>query len=131
MSAELTLNALEQALWARRVTEGLIHHSDPPKQYLSIRYTERLCENTNAPEDRLNDLVDYLLNNVKVIWLTAASDANAFVIFETLNDRGLELATSDLLKNYIFSLAGDRLGEVQKHWIGMTSTWSGFLTTTR
>ena len=28
MSADLTLDALEQALWARQVTDNLIHHSD-------------------------------------------------------------------------------------------------------
>ena len=28
MSAELTLDALEQALWARTITGGLVHHSD-------------------------------------------------------------------------------------------------------
>ncbi|GKS69339.1 transposase [Nitrosomonas sp. PY1] len=40
----LVLDALEQALWARRKIEGLIHHSDHGCQYLSIRYTERLIE---------------------------------------------------------------------------------------
>jgi len=44
MSAELTLGALEQALWARRVTGGLVHHSDRGSQYLSIRYSQRLSE---------------------------------------------------------------------------------------
>ena len=44
MSAELTLDALEQALWARDITGGLIHHSDRGSQYLSIRYSERLAE---------------------------------------------------------------------------------------
>ena len=44
MSAELTLDALEQALWARKIKGGLIHHSDRGSQYLSIRYTERLAE---------------------------------------------------------------------------------------
>jgi len=44
MSAELTLDALEQALWARRVKEKLIHHSDKGSQYLSIRYSDRLKE---------------------------------------------------------------------------------------
>src|SRR5210317_316509 len=39
MSAELTLDALEQALWAREVKAQLIHHSDRGSQYLSIRYT--------------------------------------------------------------------------------------------
>ena len=44
MSAELTLDALEQALWAREVKDRLIHHSDRGTQYLSIRYSERLAE---------------------------------------------------------------------------------------
>ena len=44
MSAELTLDALEQALWARKVKGNLIHHSDKGSQYLSIRYAERLAE---------------------------------------------------------------------------------------
>jgi putative transposase len=41
---ELVLDALEQALYARSGTEGLIHHSDRGSQYLSIRYSERLAE---------------------------------------------------------------------------------------
>ncbi|MGH2610189.1 MAG: DDE-type integrase/transposase/recombinase, partial [Tepidiformaceae bacterium] len=41
---ELVLDALEQALHARAVSGGLIHHSDRGSQYLSIRYTERLAD---------------------------------------------------------------------------------------
>ena len=44
MNAELTLDALAQALWARKVNGELIHHSDNGSQYLSIRYSERLSE---------------------------------------------------------------------------------------
>lgn len=44
MSGGLTLDALEQALWAREVGGALIHHSDRGSQYLSIRYSERLLE---------------------------------------------------------------------------------------
>jgi putative transposase len=44
MNAELTLDALEQALWARKIPGGVIHHSDRGSQYLSIRYSERLSE---------------------------------------------------------------------------------------
>ncbi len=40
----LVLDALEQALWSRKDTKNLIHHSDRGSQYLSIRYTERLAE---------------------------------------------------------------------------------------
>jgi hypothetical protein len=44
---------------------------------------------------------------------------NAFTIFETLNDRGLDLAITDLLKNYLFHKAQDRIGEVQQRWVEM------------
>ena len=44
LRTDLALDALEQALHDRAVTEGLIHHSDKGSQYLSIRYTERLQE---------------------------------------------------------------------------------------
>lgn len=43
--AEFVLDALEQALHARRPIRrgGLIHHSDRGVQYVSIKYTERLA----------------------------------------------------------------------------------------
>ena len=44
LHTDLVLDALEQALWSRQETKGLIHHSDRGSQYLSIRYTERLAE---------------------------------------------------------------------------------------
>ncbi len=44
MRSDLPLDALEQALHARPVQGGLVHHSDRGSQYLSIRYTERLAE---------------------------------------------------------------------------------------
>ena len=44
LRSDLALDALEQALYARPDTDGLVHHSDRGVQYLSIRYTERLAE---------------------------------------------------------------------------------------
>ena len=38
------LDALEQALYDRKPSDGLVHHSDRGSQYLSIRYSERLAE---------------------------------------------------------------------------------------
>ena len=44
LKTDLVLDALEQALYSRTGTKGLVHHSDRGCQYLSIRYTERLAE---------------------------------------------------------------------------------------
>lgn len=41
---QFVLDALEQALHARRPCDALVHHSDRGSQYVSIRYTERLAE---------------------------------------------------------------------------------------
>jgi putative transposase len=54
LRTDLALDALEMALWRRRLKgsghdhtarlDGLIHHSDRGAQYLAVRYTERLAE---------------------------------------------------------------------------------------
>ncbi len=46
LKAELALDALEMAIWARGSADlnGLVHHSDRGVQYLAIRYTERLAD---------------------------------------------------------------------------------------
>jgi putative transposase len=41
---DLALDALEQAIHMRGNPDGVIHHSDQGKQYLSIRYTQRLVD---------------------------------------------------------------------------------------
>ncbi len=49
MHTGLVLDALEQALWSRPGTQGLIHHNDRGSQYTSIRYTARLAEVGASP----------------------------------------------------------------------------------
>ena len=49
LRTDLALDALEQALWARRPDKAepgrrLVHHSDAGSRYLSIRYSNRLAE---------------------------------------------------------------------------------------
>ena len=46
LRSDIALDALEQALYDRRIDDGeeLIHHSDRGVQYVSIRYTERLAD---------------------------------------------------------------------------------------
>lgn len=72
--------------------------------------------------NQLNDLIVYLKNNVKVIALVARDEATAFTLFETLNDRGLELAISDLLKNFLLGRSQLRLNEVRVKWLSMKTT---------
>ncbi len=68
---------------------------------------------------RLNYWVKDIEESAMVILLTVADDLNAYVMFETLNDRGLRTSQSDLVKNFLFSKADDRIAEAQQKWASM------------
>ncbi len=44
MSTELVVDALEMALWRRKPSAGLVHHSDRGAQYTAISFGKRLAE---------------------------------------------------------------------------------------
>jgi len=57
------------------------------------------------PEDltdrELPFIVQWLIHKVQMVEITAYSDDDAYEIFETMNDRGLKLAPTDMLKSYL------------------------------
>lgn len=55
----------------------------------------------------------------EVIILKVPDDLSAFVMFETLNDRGLKTSQADLVKNYLFGEAADRIQEAHRLWASM------------
>lgn len=90
------------------------------KKAIEIKLSQ-ILEANNQNSDVLIDWVIYIENNVKVIWVEVPDYSNAFTIFETLNDRGLDLAISDLLKNYLFHKSASGLKKAQQNWITMVS----------
>ena len=47
--------------------------------------------------------LDWLKYNVILVEITAYSDDNAYTIFESMNDRGLNLTSTEMLKGYVLS----------------------------
>lgn len=91
-------------------------------QRITRDYLLEITKNINNPDDKLFDRINYLADKTRVIWVQVPDHQNAFTIFETLNDRGLDLAITDLLKNYLFHKAQDRINEVQRRWVEMFTT---------
>jgi hypothetical protein len=58
----------------------------------------------------------FITSDAQVIQLIVPDHLNAFMMFETLNDRGLKASEADLLKNYLFQLAADRIDEAHQRW---------------
>jgi Protein of unknown function DUF262/Protein of unknown function (DUF1524) len=69
----------------------------------------------------LFSLANYLRDRVTVVVMDVASDADAYTIFESLNDRGLDLSVLDLIKNQMFGRAGTHLDEVKTNWARMAA----------
>jgi len=73
----------------------------------------------SAKGDNLHRWLNFLENGVRVIWVQVGDDTTAFIIFETMNDRGLRLSAADLLKNYLYAKAEDRKNEAVQKWQSM------------
>jgi hypothetical protein len=86
--------------------------------YFSRTLEEDLGASGNQWNRRIVDWIDFLDEGVKVIVIQVPELADAFVIFETLNDRGAPLTISDLLRNYLMSLGRDAAGlkSIQAAW---------------
>jgi Protein of unknown function DUF262/Protein of unknown function (DUF1524) len=82
------------------------------------RYIETIVAgfDVKAHGDILNKWINFVEFGADVILLQVPSGGNAYKMFETLNDRGLKTTQADLVKNYLFSQAGDRLPEAQNMW---------------
>jgi hypothetical protein len=69
---------------------------------------------------QLHNWVDYIEDKARIIKVVVADERTAYVIFETMNDRGLQLTSVDLLKNRLYATANGRLPEIMNNWQTMT-----------
>ena len=62
--------------------------------------------------------IDWLKDNVILVEIKAYSEENAYLIFETMNDRGLNLTQTEMLKGYILSKIKDatKRNEINNLW---------------
>ncbi|SDY68995.1 Protein of unknown function DUF262, partial [Modestobacter sp. DSM 44400] len=79
------------------------------------KYLQELAP-VEAEYRKLIEITTQLDEDVQVLVAVASDLPEAYVIFETLNDRGADLTTADLLKNYLFSQAKQNFALVQAAW---------------
>lgn len=66
------------------------------------------CFPEELTQEALPFFIDWFKENVVIVEITAYSDDNAYLIFETMNDRGLNLTPTEMLKGYILSRITDK-----------------------
>jgi hypothetical protein len=75
--------------------------------------------------ERIGKWKNFILQKSRVIWIVVPDDGTAYSVFETMNDRGLSLSATDLLKNLLFALAQEDDSyrvKIQEHWFLMAGT---------
>lgn len=92
-------------------------------QYFSDQL-EGLQEVIQSGERLAEFLTGTIAQRLLFIQINVEDELNAYTVFETLNARGIELSSTDLLKNYLFSLfqGPDDLQEAQRQWRRIIST---------
>lgn len=72
------------------------------------------------------EFITYIVDNLYFTIIRVSNEMNAFKVFETLNARGVQLSSADLLKNYLFSLVDntsshpDRILTLEEKWSSLT-----------
>lgn len=117
------------------------------KQYLILLNKELPLRNTNSSEKHLREcllwyyekiakefttgeqlagFIDKIVDRLFFTVIEVSDEINAFRVFETLNARGVQLSSSDLLKNYLFSVVDEtrpHLNEIEE----LESIWSSIV----
>jgi hypothetical protein len=124
--SRVTLNSEDALFFEQRIINAKL---DPAptraSHHLILNALERFQADLKKVADdagpewaaRLTQWADFVENRVKAIVLEVPTDADAYLIFETLNDRGADLTIADLLKNYLFGNSGTKLDAVRDGWM--------------
>src|SRR5262249_21127280 len=91
----------------------------PSVQNVVARYAD--FDESFSDELRSNALpffIDWLIENVHLVEITAFSDDDAYTIFETMNDGGLSLTPTDMLKGYLLANITD-----EKRRLAVNAIW--------
>lgn len=84
--------------------------------YFRQRILIRLKASGSIYASFLNNVVGEYMTFIQI---TVEDELNAYTVFETLNSRGVELTSTDLLKNYLFSVVAKSdtdLKQIKAQW---------------
>ena len=93
-----------QHIMAGLYSEAFFEISDQSESIRNIaaRYKD-IEKHLQLHDQALSYFVDWLLERVYLVEITAYDDLNAYTIFETMNDRGLSLTPAEMLRGYLLS----------------------------
>ena len=96
----LSENATVDSKEIRKPTKQDLRKDEPKFKFKNSAFffREKL---TSIGEKEAGELLNYLFNKVKIIRIDCKSVSFAIKLFQVLNDRGLDLSNSDLIKSFL------------------------------
>ncbi|KEO84709.1 DUF262 domain-containing protein [Tumebacillus flagellatus] len=94
-------------------------------EFIQKKIDDRIAGLNDAEAiQQIKQLNDAILKDFEVVEIVVEQDGDAFLIFETLNDRGLELSSVDLIKNKLFKYCAHHrdFEELKDKWLDMIRT---------
>ena len=112
-------HACLQALYEKG--EYTVQDSDDESTKNMVQRYNDICNCFPAEDfkgDMLKSFVYWVKENLILVKITALSEENAYTIFETMNDRGVPLTASDMLKGFVLSKFrhDDKRTKVNAEW---------------
>ncbi|MCU0341486.1 MAG: DUF262 domain-containing protein, partial [Spirosomaceae bacterium] len=86
-----------------------LRHTNTSEKHMRecfLWYYERIKKEFKSGES-LASFIDQIVDKLFFTAIEVTDQINAFKVFETLNARGIQLSSSDLLKNYLFSVVDE------------------------
>ena len=77
---------------------------------------------------RLAQLMEHISDSLFFTVITVSDELNAYTVFETLNARGVRLSSTDLLKNYLFSILDRGHSENEHELHNLEERWENITT---
>ncbi len=91
-------------------------------RFFKEKVNKHFDNNTNG-EDVAKFLNEVIAERLMFIQIIVENELRAYTVFETLNSRGVGLTVTDLLKNYLFSLASEvDLPHIRSQWDRIVDT---------
>lgn len=126
----LTLGSIDKDFFKNNIqinrpSEDILAEKDSHKRiikafnYFQNKLTQKIEEESDYKE-KYRILLNYyetFLKGFRLMYVETDDINEAFIIFETLNARGKDLETSDLLKNHLFRISGKSIDVVKKTWL--------------
>lgn len=101
-----------------------LRHSEKLLSKCYTWYYAKLKKHLNSSKTgkKLAEYIEIIIDKLFFTVITVSDELNAFKVFETLNARGVRLSSTDLLKNYLFSVIvkekthETEINELEKIW---------------